>query len=474
MGAVAEACGLRSGRLDIDDGPNGRGLFAAKDFEAGEPLLAVPLGLCVLAERNEAISAPRSAWSDLMAGDVEGFPRLQTFHEMYPLPWSMRASLALLDLVEGHGGKFWQQYVELLPAPEEYGLPLVLDEEELALMADEALAEESRIQRQELFAACPSLAESDGSQGLDRRGALWAAASVRSRAFALSDELFAIAPFLDMANHSARPNAEVGTQAVSRLGGAPKGNLQLVATRRIAAGEEVLISYGPTLTNEQLFVRYGFTLSDPAPPRDGVAFACVANAELLAAQSGGGAQVGNEMDLPPRPPLCLDQLAFEAAAAEAERRAGGSFLRRLQEDAVLKAALTSLPLHDPSESVGAPPEPEEELATAKELLEEAQIRLDGAADPAEDEAWLDEFGPDMEYRPVACVRYRAGRTRVWQRVEALLQAYIGSLEAAGVGSDEYNAEKERRNAERAQQISRANSLWRDAPAVRAGRRREGV
>lgn len=124
VGAVAEACGLRSGRLDIDDGPNGRGLFAAKDFEAGEPLLAVPLGLCVLAERNEAISAPRSAWSDLMAGDVEGFPRLQTFHEMYPLPWSMRASLALLDLVEGHGGKFWQQYVELLPAPEEYALPL--------------------------------------------------------------------------------------------------------------------------------------------------------------------------------------------------------------------------------------------------------------------------------------------------------------------------------------------------------------
>lgn len=473
VGAVAERCGLRTGRLDVADGPNGRGLFAAKDFEPGEPLLAVPLGLCVLVERAEAISVPGASWAELTSGKVEGFERMQTFHETYPLPWSIRASLALLDLVDGSGGRFWQQYASLLPAPEDYSLPLVLPDELLDLMADETLAEESREQRRELFAMCPSLAEADGSDGLERRGALWAAACVRSRGFALGDELFAVAPFLDMANHTARPNAEVGTQAITRLGGAPTGNLQLVATRPIKAGEEVTISYGPALTNEQLFTRYGFTL-EPPPPRDGVAFACVANAEIRA-EAQRGAEAANEMDLPPRPPLCLDLLAFEAAAADAERRGGGSWLRSVQEDPVLKSALASLPLHDPSESIGPPVDPETELASARELLEEATIRLDGAADPDEDQEWLDEYGPQMEdYRAVACVAYRARRTRVWLRCQSLLATYVASLEAAGVGSDEYVAEKERRKAERAQEMARASSGWRDAPAVRGFRRRESV
>ena len=93
-------------------------------------------------------------------------------------------------------------------------------------------------------------------------------------------------------------------------------------------------------------------------------------------------------------------------------------------------------------------DPETELASARELLEEATIRLDGAADPDEDQEWLDEYGPQMEdYRAVACVAYRARRTRVWLRCQSLLATYVASLEAAGVGSDEYVAEKERRKAE---------------------------
>ena len=60
----------------------------------------------------------------------------------------------------------------------------------------------------------------------------------------------ALMPVLDMANHSASPNARVRQSAVS-------GDYQLQATRAIAAGEEVTISYGD-LSNDDLFLNHGF------------------------------------------------------------------------------------------------------------------------------------------------------------------------------------------------------------------------
>lgn len=286
-------------------------------------------------------------------------------------------------------------------------MPLMLPDDLLDMLADATCVETTREERSQL---CQLLGEVDS---VERRGALWAAACVRSRNFALTDELFAVAPFLDMANHAAQPNAEVGTQAtaIARLKGVPTGNLQIVATRPIEAGDEVTISYGPNMTNEQLFARYGFTMSPP-PPRDAVEFAAVLNAEYLRELAEAG-------QAPPRPPLRLNQHAFVEAngASDAESWAPES-------DAVLRAAMESLPLDEADTSS----ELELELNNARELLEEAMIRLDGAVDPDVDETWLDEHNDGDDVRLYACVAYRSRRTRVWLRLRSLLETYVSQLE----------------------------------------------
>ena len=83
-----------------------------------------------------------------------------------------------------------------------------------------------------LRALFPGLAQEDDG---DAPGWLrWAFACVRSRAFRLGPERFAFVPFLDAANHAARP------RAAYREGG---GGVELVALAGLAAGEEVTISY---------------------------------------------------------------------------------------------------------------------------------------------------------------------------------------------------------------------------------------
>lgn len=243
---VGKSCGLDAGRLRIaSDGfsNNGKGLYAERDFQPGEVLLAIPMSLCVIAEKDREIRVPGASWTDLVGGGSSASGGIQDSRvgrrytrlkqavrnvldkRILPLPWPIRASLSLLDICGGAGGAFWNEYTSLLPCPDDLAVPVVLDEEQLALAADPALSHETSIRQQKLLqmarASCGEfLPEDDGGGGCGGENEeeicrlLWAAACVRSRSFALSETVFAMAPFIDMVNHSCEMNAEVITQAI--------------------------------------------------------------------------------------------------------------------------------------------------------------------------------------------------------------------------------------------------------------------
>eukprot|EP00747_Dinoflagellata_sp_TGD_P039834 gnl/TRDRNA2_/TRDRNA2_140496_c0_seq1.p1 gnl/TRDRNA2_/TRDRNA2_140496_c0~~gnl/TRDRNA2_/TRDRNA2_140496_c0_seq1.p1 ORF type:complete len:217 (-),score=37.62 gnl/TRDRNA2_/TRDRNA2_140496_c0_seq1:54-704(-) len=212
-------------------------------------------------EGEEAISAPGAPWSAFKAGTKQtSYARLQAPHRIHPLPWGLRGSVALLDLGDGDGGPFWEEYFRLLPAPETFEVPIMMPFPRLKDM-DPNLAEEVQIQRDELRACCSALESSD-DEGLSMCGIVWAAACISSRSFTIAPDLHAFCPFVDMINHAAVPNAIVVTQhgAAERLDEVQGGCLTLVATRNMAEGEEISISYGSNADSDEFFMRYGFRM----------------------------------------------------------------------------------------------------------------------------------------------------------------------------------------------------------------------
>lgn len=93
----------------------------------------------------------------------------------------------------------------------------------------------------------------------------WGLACVRSRAFQLTQTLFAAVPFADLANHSTAPNARLvpvldGADAIQT--GSTENWVVMRAAEDIAAGDEVTVSYtgAAGATNRRLLVQYGFVL----------------------------------------------------------------------------------------------------------------------------------------------------------------------------------------------------------------------
>ena len=96
----------------------------------------------------------------------------------------------------------------------------------------------------------------------------------------MGPEAFALAPFIDLANHSVEPNADfrLSQQPMSSAASppliapnsaaAPDGpSVELIAIKDLQAGDEVLISYTGQegLTNQRLMAQYGFVLPGGNP-----------------------------------------------------------------------------------------------------------------------------------------------------------------------------------------------------------------
>lgn len=187
----------------------------------------------------------------------------------------------------------------------------------------------------------------------------WAFACVRSRAFKVGPEAFALVPLLDIANHSAKPNADFRA-ADSRSDSATAadadgGGFELFALEAIAAGVEVTVSYtGPAgYTNQRLMAQYGF-VPEAGNDADRVAFSSAAATNAVAASGSAAAAASS-------PPPSASQASGSGGAAS-----GGAQLRleRMQaalgdelftaavggRDPYLLAALRSLPFAQGEES----------------------------------------------------------------------------------------------------------------------------
>jgi len=393
--------------LSLRNGAFGRGLFAARDLAPGEPLLSVPLSLCLVAERAAAVAVPGAPWATLTAGAVPCWPILQTPGSEYPLPWDLRLSLALLDAAAGDGGTgseaaTWHEYGALLPPPSSLAHPITLPPQALRLACQPALEADWTADAARLTALCPAIPAPD---------LLHSVALARSRAFVAGD-VFLVVPFVDMANTSFAPG---GVNAAAALRVAPgrdaaaallaaDGTFELAAgSAGIKAGQEVLISYGAGGTpNASLLARYGFVRD--ANPNDRL---------LIVPQVAG-----------------LDAAALERAAAAATEARGGRWLRERSTDAVLQAALASIPCRPaPARAASAtarpPAEERADVAALRSAVADAVAALPpggSESDAAELAALRDQGDP-----AAALLQLRAEHRGLLTRVAWLLDAYDAAL-----------------------------------------------
>ncbi|KAL6785315.1 hypothetical protein ACKKBG_A03330 [Auxenochlorella protothecoides x Auxenochlorella symbiontica] len=238
---------------DVDS----RGLVAVKDVKAGEILLRVPARLAIT------------------DADKDGPP------PPYPgAPWSLTLASRLLSLREGAAGSAWEPYLEVLPrnAPSPW---LDVTWEALQIVQyPPARAELDRL----------GWIVHEGIAAARAQGASWSTADfhwalglVHSRTFGSAGKrggvgVRMLVPLVDMINHAGDETPESwspGAEPVSRdnarwdmvpqLGG--RWTVAVSATQDIAAGSELLLSYGER-NNDDFLLHYGFV--PPMNPHDDV------------------------------------------------------------------------------------------------------------------------------------------------------------------------------------------------------------
>lgn len=170
--------------------------------------------------------------------------------------WSFWMMLKLLQISDGNSSSsdpFWQKYRQVfMPSPEEVlqTIPIGMPLDWLEAYADIPVIHEVVRLRHMLTETCERLAgkKPSGSH-------TWGLAAVLSRCFALdaASATVGLIPFVDMLNHNTNYNAKLRVDQ--------KGETVFVyATRDLAPGEELFISYANNAPNKALYMKYGFTL----------------------------------------------------------------------------------------------------------------------------------------------------------------------------------------------------------------------
>lgn len=238
-GALATWLLQRGGRLGdvvVANGTAGRGMFAAGPIRVGTDLVRVPGDCCLTIEVARTTSTGAyvaSPWAGLGSAPIALAAALLELRRTLP--------------------PLWVPFIGTLPAHTE-GYPILYspaDREALRGTTVESLLGdlESRYTEEWTWLrvhvpACSALPFRD-----------WCAtrALVTSRLFDLGDEMgIALVPFADLFNHAQDPE-------VAWTWDAPEQAFVMRATRDLAAGEELHVSYG-TKSNGRLLLHYGFTL----------------------------------------------------------------------------------------------------------------------------------------------------------------------------------------------------------------------
>jgi hypothetical protein len=242
----------------------GRGLMALSPLSPNDILIAIPLRFLVTRAKAEAALSASGA----------GNPDLSTHHLI---------SAFLLRELDRGSGSFWRPYLETLP--ECYDVPFFCATPETEAMP--GYVREKWLEQQKTVADAFQLVV-DGlrvSADLPRFAWAWFAVNTRAVYFDNGDAAdadverrsrnnLALAPFLDMFNHSAGISVRVSVEPSPAF---PEGVYQIAsAGTSYKRHDQVFINYGPH-DNLKLCFEYGFVLDDNADDLVPVSFGDLAS-----------------------------------------------------------------------------------------------------------------------------------------------------------------------------------------------------
>nr|XP_002188626.4 SET domain-containing protein 4 isoform X1 [Taeniopygia guttata] len=232
----------------------GRGLMTTKALQAGDLIISLP---------EKCLLTTGTVLSSCLGGHIE----------KWKPPVSPLLALCTFLIAEKHAGQKspWKPYLDVLPKA--YTCPACLEPDIINLLPKplQKKAQEQKMLIQELFQSSraffsslqPLFAEDTGN--IFNFSALqWAWCTVNTRTiymkhphrecFSLEPDVYALAPYLDLLNHSPNVQVKAGFNEQTR-------SYEIWTDSQCKKYQEVLICYGPH-DNQRLLLEYGFVATD--------------------------------------------------------------------------------------------------------------------------------------------------------------------------------------------------------------------
>ncbi|OVA07897.1 SET domain [Macleaya cordata] len=264
---------VRAYGVEFMEGPNGFGVYAAKDIEPlrrARVIMEIPLELMLTIREK----LPWMFFPDIVP---VGHPIFDIINSTNPeTDWDLRLACLLLFAFDLEGN-FWQLYGDFLPSAEECTSLLLATEEDLLELQDEDLASTMKDQQQRALkfwernwhSAVPLKIK---RLARDPERFIWALSIAQSRCINLQMRIGALVqdsdmliPYADMLNHSFQPNCFFHWRFKDRM-----LEVMINAGQRIRKGDEMTINYMSGKKNNMFMQRYGFSSS--ANPWDVIEF----------------------------------------------------------------------------------------------------------------------------------------------------------------------------------------------------------
>ncbi|XP_077049153.1 SET domain-containing protein 4 isoform X2 [Agelaius phoeniceus] len=232
----------------------GRGLMATKALQAGDVIISLP---------EKCLLTTSTVLSSCLGGHIENWKP----------PVSPLLALCTFLIAEKHAGEKspWKPYLDVLPKT--YTCPACMEPDVINLLPKplKKKAQEQKMMIQELFRSSkaffsslqPLFTESTGT--IFNFSALeWAWCTINTRTiymkhphrdcFSLEPDVYALAPYLDLLNHSPNVQVKAGFNEQTR-------SYEIWTNSQCKKYQEVLICYGPH-DNQRLLLEYGFVAMD--------------------------------------------------------------------------------------------------------------------------------------------------------------------------------------------------------------------
>ncbi|MCL7028749.1 hypothetical protein MKW94_029291 [Papaver nudicaule] len=391
---------VRAYGVEFMEGPNGFGVYAARDIEPlrrARVIMEIPLELMVTMRQK----LPWMFFPDIVP---IGHPIFDIINSTNPeTDWDLRLACLLLFAFDLEGN-FWQLYGDFLPSADECTSLLLATEEDLVELQDEDLASTMRDQQERALefwernwhSAVPLKIK---RLARDPERFMWALSIAQSRCIkmqmrigALIQDSDMLIPYADMLNHSFQPNCFFHWRFKDRM-----LEVMVNAGQKIKKGDEMTVNYMSGKKNNMFMERYGF--SSPANPCDIIQFNSNAKIHLDSFLS-----VFNIAGLP-------EEYYHNSRLSNS----GDNFV-----DGAVIAAARTLPTWSDGD---IPFVPSSERKAARELQEECQQMLsEFSTTPDQDQQILDSL-PQARRTLEAAIKYRLHRKLFLKKVIQALEIY---------------------------------------------------